>query len=392
MLVFFLSYNGCTRNDTPAETDDPIQMRDSSVDIDVNNDAMVMVEEASTPDKDGAVIHRQDSDITDSEFSDGDTTNSEKPDSRESEDSKIAPDIDIIADAETESNRCEVNLKTEFRATKKYPSPCTEKSYQTPSEEANTLIYIYNELDILISEITCRYGQLIKELQYIYNENGKLMKKQHECNHITTCFPSHTTYEYDETGKLVTEVIFSSSPYGGRQSTITYAYNQLDKIERVYMEHTSGGRGGTTVSTIENTVYKYNELGDKIEENSEQNVYYSPTPMATWPPQENMKSEMRTYERTYTYNESGNMLTYTQEVTTYLAITLWEPSTSEENTDFVYDEFGNRLNSKTEYSNGNTENTNYVYDEFGNLLVSKTEYSNGNNPFTTTYTYECWEM
>ena len=183
---------------------------------------------------------------------------------------------------------------------------------------------------------------------YDYDAQGNILK----CVTVTDSGTTTTTYTYDESGNLLRER--TDSPKTWTEQNCTYDEN--GKLLTVINTHSDN----LTTSSDDKIVYTYDTRGNLVSKHTEKYRNYTDSTY-TYDSQDRRIEEIHTYNGgslsryTYTYDESGNLLT----ITSY-----------SENNQVTY--------AKT-----------YTYDAYGNIVTCVYDYMGGDgyDPFTSTTTY-----
>ncbi len=139
--------------------------------------------------------------------------------------------------------------------------------------------------------------------------------------------------------------------------------------------------------------YTYDESGNVLTDTFSDSEGYTDTSVYTYDDSGNLStidstdSEGTTRTYTYTYNESGNLLSETYAE----SYAEGEDNTWGYTDTFTYDENGNRSAKSRLYSDGIIASSIYTYDEDGNLLTEVYSYSDSDGAaYVFTWTYDSY--
>lgn len=208
--------------------------------------------------------------------------------------------------------------------------------------------YEYNDAGQLVSEVL-EDGSDKTITEYTYDDAGNCVHSSTESGQYTYTYD----YTYDELGDCIEEIFKHSN---GRVVTIQYSYDEKHNIVQT-IETQADSQEVLTVTSS----YAYDDAGNCIEIESS-----------------NSRGGVSMTKYTYTYDDNGNCIEKVFSNDNAVNPTIIYM--------YHYDENGNCISEEENRSDGFSRTISYFYDEYGNCVRETTSDSRGAES-TTTYTF-----
>ncbi len=256
-----------------------------------------------------------------------------------------------------------------------------------PTDYYDYYVYTYNDKGQLIAEYNDHDDNGPTNYEYIYDSDGKLVKRISTCINVSR-YDTESTFEYDDKGRLVKET--AKRINATNISTTEYEYNYASLVTtKTHTLCLSADASEDPLADYEMIIttytYEYDSDGNMLKEVCVINYYATDS---NWNIIEETL-EPYTHSNFYEFNENGLLIKEsrhngeTEIIYEYNGINQLISESKTQINHYTVDEFGNQIPVIYHYT------TSYTYNELGLLTLQEMGRDTG-DPYSFSYHYDCF--